>query len=135
MGETFVTVSSGNIKSQFKVVVGESGEAKLILFGRLNAPKIVSTESVRGGIRIRWDAVDGACGYRLYYRYGSGQWKRMKDTDKLTYTDPGVSLGRTETYTIRALDANGEPCSGYDPVGWSEVYRLETPEIHSVQKK
>ncbi len=133
LGETFVTVSSGNIKSQFKVVVGESGEAKLILSGRLNAPKIVSTESVRGGIRIRWDAVDGACGYRLYYRYGSGQWKRMKDTDKLTYTDPGVSLGRTETYTIRALDANGEPCSGYDPVGWSEVYRLETPEIHSVQ--
>ena len=28
LGETFVTVSSGNIKSQFKVVVGESGEAQ-----------------------------------------------------------------------------------------------------------
>ena len=57
----------------------------------------------------------------------------MKDTDKLTYTDPGVSLGRTETYTIRTLGADGQPCSGYDLVGWSMTYQLDTPQVQSLQ--
>ena len=133
VGETAVTVSSNGIKTQFTVEVGENEGAVLIPSDKLPAPKIVSAECVKGGIKLRWDAVDGAYGYRLYYRYGTGQWKRMKDTDKLTYTDPGVSLGRTETYTIRALGADGQPCSGYDPVGWSMVYQLDTPQVQSLQ--
>lgn len=133
VGKTVVTVSSKGIKTQFTVEVSEKEGAVLIPYDGLPAPKIVSSECVRGGIKLKWDAVDGACGYRLYYRYGTGQWKRMADTDKLTYTDPGVKLGRTETYTIRALGSDSEPCSGYDPVGWSLLYQLDTPQVESLQ--
>ena len=132
VGKTVITVSSNGIQAQYDVTVGEKHAAEVRPSDKLPAPKILSAECVKGGIKIRWNAVKGAHGYRLYYRYGSGQWKRMKDTDSLTYTDTGVSLGRTETYTIRALGADGQPCSGYDPVGRSVVYMCGTPEIQSL---
>ncbi|MBR1482370.1 MAG: right-handed parallel beta-helix repeat-containing protein, partial [Ruminococcus sp.] len=133
-GEAVVTVTSENGKTAtFQVIVTDGEEAELIPSGRLTTPKITTLECVEGGIRLSWDAVEGAYGYRLYYRYGAGSWKRMKDVDGLTYTDKGVSLGRTETYTIRALGEDGEPHSGYDAAGWSQMYQHSTPEVTSLQ--
>ena len=95
-------------------------------------PVITSLECVEDGIKISWNAVEDVYGYRLYYKTSAGEWRRFKDTTDTSYVDKGVAPGRTETYTIRTLDANGEPNSGYDKNGWSLTFQGASPQITSL---
>ena len=90
---------------------------------RVDTPKITKLENTSDGIRITWNAVPGASTYRVYYKTGSGEWRRF-DTDikGTSRMDTGVKVGRAETYTVRALDTKGNPISDYYDPGWSIVY-------------
>ena len=92
-------------------------------------PIITSLTNTSGGIKLSWNKVDGAYGYRLYYKTSSGGWKRFKDTTATSFTDSGVSPNRTETYTIRCIDKNGKTVSGFNSKGWSKKYTAATPKI------
>ena len=95
----------------------------------LPAPQITGLANTTGGIKISWNKVDGAYGYRLYYKPVSGGWKRFKDTTATSFTDSGVSPNRTETYTIRCIDKNGNTVSGFNSNGWSKKYTPAAPTI------
>ena len=95
----------------------------------LSTPQITSLKNTTGGVKITWNKVDGAYGYRLYYRPASGGWKRFKDTTATSFTDSGVSPNRTETYTIRCLDKDGNTISGFNSNGWSIKYVPVAPTI------
>ena len=97
-------------------------------------PQITNLENTSSGIKISWNKVAGAYGYRLYYKYPSQDWKRFKDTTATSFTDTGVSAGRTETYTIRCIDKNGNTISGYYSNGWSKKYEPVTPTITKLEK-
>ena len=92
-------------------------------------PKITGLANTTGGIKISWNKVDGAYGYRLYYKPASGGWKRFKATTATSFTDSGVSPNRTETYTIRCIDKNGKTVSGFNSKGWSKKYTPVAPTI------
>lgn len=132
-GTATVTVTADGVTRLFRVEVTADGAPVLLNPETTDAPQITKLERTDSGIRISWNAVEGAHGYRLYYRYGSGAWKRFRDTASLSHTDTGVALGRTETYTIRTLDENGNPDSGYNPTGWSLTYRVGNPEVTSLR--
>ena len=93
------------------------------------APTISKLENTSGGIKLSWNKIAGAYGYRLYYKTSSGGWKRFKDTTATSFTDSGVSPNRTETYTIRCIDKNGNSVSGYNSKGWSKKYAPVAPKI------
>ena len=93
------------------------------------APTISKLENTSGGIKLSWNKVAGVYGYRLYYKTSSGDWKRFKDTTATSFTDSGVSPNRTETYTIRCIDKNGNTVSGYNSKGWSKKYVPVAPKI------
>ena len=93
------------------------------------APTISKLENTSGGIKLSWNKIAGVYGYRLYYKTSSGGWKRFKDTTATSFTDSGVSPNRTETYTIRCIDKNGNTVSGYNSKGWSKKYAPVAPEI------
>ena len=93
------------------------------------APTISKLENTSGGIKLSWNKVVGVYGYRLYYKTSSGGWKRFKDTTATSFTDSGVSPNRTETYTIRCIDKNGNTVSGYNSKGWSKKYAPVAPKI------
>ena len=95
----------------------------------LSTPQITSLKNTTGGVKLQWNKVDGAYGYRLYYRPASGGWKRFKDTTATSFTDSGVSPNRTETYTIRCIDKNGNTISGFNSNGWSIKYVPVAPTI------
>ena len=97
-------------------------------------PQITKLENTSNGIKISWNKVAGAYGYRLYYKYPGKDWKRFKDTTATSFTDTGVSAGRTETYTIRCIDKNGNTISGYYSNGWSKKYEPVTPTITKLEK-
>ena len=93
------------------------------------APTISKLENTSGGIKISWNKIAGVYGYRLYYKTSSGGWKRFKDTTATSFTDSGVSPNRTETYTIRCIDKNGNTISGFNSTGWSKKYTPVAPTI------
>lgn len=93
------------------------------------APTISKLENTSGGIKISWNKIAGVYGYRLYYKTSSGGWKRFKDTTATSFTDSGVSPNRTETYTIRCIDKNGNTVSGFYSMGWSKKYTPVAPTI------
>ena len=98
------------------------------------APTISKLENTSGGIKLTWNKIAGVYGYRLYYKPASGGWKRFKDTTATTYTDAAVKSGRTETYTIRCIDKNGNTVSGYNSKGWSKKYVYNPPKSIKLNK-
>ena len=97
------------------------------------APTISKLENTSSGIKLSWNKVTGVYGYRLYYKPASGGWKRFKDTTATSFTDSGVSPNRTETYTIRCIDKNGNTVSGFNSKGWSIKYVPVAPTISKLE--
>lgn len=99
----------------------------------LSTPQITSLKNTTGGVKLQWNKVNGAYGYRLYYRPASGGWKRFKDTTATSYTDSSVVPNKTETYTIRCLDKDGNTISGFNSNGWSIKYVPVAPTISKLK--
>lgn len=99
----------------------------------LPTPQITSLKNTTGGVKLQWNKVNGAYGYRLYYRPASGGWKRFKDTTSTSFTDSSVVPNKTETYTIRCLDKDGNTISGFNSKGWSIKYVPVAPTISKLE--
>nr|WP_296167310.1 leucine-rich repeat protein [uncultured Ruminococcus sp.] len=123
--------ASGTATITVKTSNGKTATCKVTV--NLPAPQITGLSNTTGGIKISWNKVDGAYGYRLYYKPASGGWKRFKDTTATSFTDSGVSPNRTETYTIRCIDKNGNTISGFNSNGWSKKYTPAAPTIFELE--
>lgn len=99
----------------------------------LSTPQITSLKNTTGGVKLQWNKVNGAYGYRLYYKPASGGWKRFKDTTATSFTDSSVVPNKTETYTIRCLDKDGNTISGFNSKGWSIKYVPVAPTISKLE--
>ena len=97
------------------------------------APTISKLDNTSGGIKLTWNKITGVYGYRLYYKPASGGWKRFKDTTATSFTDSGVVPNKTETYTIRCLDKDGNTISGFNSNGWSIKYVPVAPTISKLE--
>ena len=123
--------ASGTATITVKTSNGKTATCKVTV--NLPAPQITGLANTTGGIKISWNKVDGAYGYRLYYKPASGGWKRFKDTTATSFTDSGVVPNKTETYTIRCLDKNGNTISGFNSNGWSIKYVPVAPTISKLE--
>ena len=119
--------ASGTATITVKTSNGKTATCKVTV--SLPAPQITGLSNTTGGIKISWNKVDGAYGYRLYYKPASGGWKRFKDTTATSFTDSGVVPNKTETYTIRCIDKNGNTISGFNSTGWSKKYTPDAPTV------
>ena len=122
---------AGTATITVKTANGKTATCKVTV--NLPAPQITGLANTTGGIKISWNKVNGAYGYRLYYKPASGGWKRFKDTTATSFTDSGVSPNRTETYTIRCIDKNGNTVSGFNSNGWSKKYTPAAPTISKLE--
>ena len=119
--------ASGTATITVKTSNGKTAICKVTV--NLPTPQITGLANTTGGIKISWNKVDGAYGYRLYYKPVSGGWKRFKDTTATSFTDSGVVPNKTETYTIRCIDKNGNTISGFNSTGWSKKYTPAAPTV------
>lgn len=116
---------------------------------QLSAPQLVSAENTLSGVRIVWNRVEGADGYRIYRKAASSKWEILgscapaASADKTAeYVDETAVSGTTCTYSVQAYRGSYEDAcanenseefwSGYDTAGLS-VYRLSTPEFTSAE--
>ena len=72
--------------------------------GGLSTPKIVSTSKDRANIKIRWKAVKGATGYKVYRKTKSGKYKSVATVKggKLTYIAELLNSHTKYTFKVRA---------------------------------
>lgn len=79
-------------------------------------PKLTKISNTTAGVNIKWNAVSGASGYRVYRR-GAGQttWTYLGTVTSTSYTDKNVVNNNYYRYTVRA--ASGSYFSGFDTNG------------------
>ena len=93
----------------------------------LSAPKLSSAKNSASGIKVTWKEVNGAEGYNIYRKSGSGSYKYIGKTSKLYYTDTTAKSGTTYTYTVKAYKSKTE--SSYNS-GLSCKY-LAAPKVET----
>ncbi len=140
MGDTTETsfidddVNSGNTYTYTVRCLNEEGTRFVSGYDRTGikgtyvaSPKITATESTTEGVKLTWDACRGAYAYRVYY-LGRGGWTRFAQTRSTSAIDDDVNSGSTYTYTVRAVNEDGDFVSGYYKEGWKATY-IGTPKI------
>ncbi|MCC8182242.1 MAG: Ig-like domain-containing protein [Clostridiales bacterium] len=87
---------------------------------RLSTPSLTSATATSSGITVKWGAVTGAKGYRVYRKVSGSGWSRIANISSgstVSYTDTTGTAGTTYYYTVRAV--NGSTLSGYNGSGVS----------------
>lgn len=76
-------------------------------------------------IRTSWNKVSGASGYEVWRSVSSGgTYSLRKSTSSLTYTNTGLTFGRTYYYKVRAYRLVGEKkiYSSWSPIKSAKLY-------------
>ncbi len=98
----------------------------------LSTPELTSAAAAANGIKIDWNAVEGAEGYDVYRRISGESWAKIASIDTNTYTDTSsLEDGVTYIYTVRAY--NGSDRSYYVNTGIRTSY-LSMPELVRVSQ-
>lgn len=101
------TVKSGT-KYNYRVraVIGDDmGSYEVVGRYYLSTPKLSSVKNSASGVKVTWEKVSGAEGYKIYRKTGSGDWKLIGTTTnnkKFTYTDKTAKSGKTYSYSVQA---------------------------------
>ena len=102
---------------------GESVLSDCDSVGVFSVPTVGGIQAASAGwdsAEITWTAVEGASGYRVYRRTGSGKWKKVaSDVTDASFTDSGLTSGTEYIYTIRAYytESGKTVIGGYEEEG------------------
>ncbi|MBQ8182332.1 MAG: InlB B-repeat-containing protein [Clostridia bacterium] len=99
-------------------------------------PELISVTNTTSGVKVIWDAAEGAENYIVYRKaYNAttkkwGNWSRLEsDETGTSYHDKTAKSGTYYRYTVRA--ENGTGLSGYHSSGL-KTYFLSTPKLSSI---
>lgn len=87
-----------------------------------SATQLTASVKDSTSIQLSWNQVQGASGYRIYRKTGSGKFKNIKtitSAASVSYTDQTVKTGTQYTYRIRA----------YSTVDGQQVWGAYSPEV------
>ena len=82
-------------------------------------PQITQARSLSKGLGLSFDKYKGAASYRIYYKNDKGSWTKLADIKKTKYIDTSIAKGETRTYTVRALDKEGNHLSYFKENGYT----------------
>lgn len=100
-------------------------------------PPVKAASASYNSIKLSWQKIAGASGYLVYRKDSAGKWQRLEKLSGgsvLTYTDTGLTTGKTYTYTVKAYRtvSGGEVYSRYSASGTSCQPVLKTPVVKAV---
>ncbi|MCR4595040.1 MAG: hypothetical protein K5761_08295, partial [Clostridiales bacterium] len=127
--DTYYTYTVRVISSDQKDVISPYDKAGVSAVFR-KAPEITDCVNSNKSTRIYFDKVTGAAQYRVFVKNGNS-WERIGTTKNNWLDYSNVKSGVCYTYTVRALDANGNYLGGYNPKGYTAAF-YSPPVISSV---
>lgn len=100
----------------------------------LSTPSVSSVTASTSVITLKWGAVKGADGYRVYRKpAGETKWTRIANVTSTSYSDKKVQSGVVYNYTVRAY--TGKVLSAYNKTGWvGAILRTPTVKISNAAK-
>ena len=88
---------------------GFSDAAVMTMGYALPAPEnLTAVRQEDSGIRLSWDAVEGAAAYVIYKAAENGSWTRVKSLSALTWVDQDVTFNSTYRYRLYAYCKTGD---------------------------
>ena len=124
------TVNSAGSKHTECTVCGEVLETAVIPQLKCATPKLTKAANTVSGVKVTWDAVEGADSYRVYRRAGGVYtWSYIGTTTDTSFTDSKATNNKYWIYTVIAVNEAGY--SGFDKVG-KTVKCVTAPKITSV---
>ncbi|MGM9593321.1 MAG: Ig-like domain-containing protein [Candidatus Onthomonas sp.] len=123
-------ISGGGSFDAIGITVSSSATSS-VAAGKPATPELTGISNVNGGVRVKWECVSNADGYRVYRKAdGETSWTRIANISSGstgTYTDKkNISNNTTYTYTVRAENDAG--LSSYDTDGLQILY-LDVPQL------
>ena len=97
--------------------------------------KLIATQTT-SSVTLKWNKVTGATGYRIY-TMRKGEWKKLVDTTKLTYTEKKLGSGSMFKYRVKAYTTkNGKTvwATKYKQVETSTKPATSTLKVTSTAK-
>ena len=76
-------------------------------------PAVTSVTSVSNGMKVKWNAMNGVAGCRVYRRNFDGTWSPLADVNGTEYVDTSVPANTLYTYTLRYLNEKGVSISNH----------------------
>jgi len=123
-GKTYTyTVRTINAEGKYYGAYDKVG--KSITYAKPIPPVMVSDLKLKKketGIQLSWTAVEGVAQYRVMKKDESGKFVSLSKRSKTYYTDTDVEEGKTYTYTVKCLNADGKMIGTYDTKGKSLTY-------------
>ena len=95
-------------------------------------PAFTSIENTLEGVKLSWDACEGAAYYRVYVNDG-GKWINQLTTSDTSYLDTKAESGEGRLYTIRALDSKKSFVTEYNRSGWLHTF-YAAPKLLEVKR-
>ncbi len=86
-----------------------------VKYKRLKTPNLYDYDTSSKGIKIKWNAVQGAGGYYVYRKTENGKWAYIGKSTSKSFTDSTAKKGTTYTYTVKAY--SGSYVSTYSAKG------------------
>ncbi|MCD8154577.1 MAG: hypothetical protein LUF78_07835, partial [Clostridiales bacterium] len=104
-----------------------------VVTATLETPVLAGITSTASGVKVTWNASDGATNYRVFRKTSGGSWKKIGDTASTSYTDTTAKSGTTYIYTVRCVTTDGSLyTSSYDKTGLSITY-IAAPVLSDVK--
>lgn len=105
----YVKVDDGRVYGEYKTFTAVLGP---------NAPKVEASSPAEGKLKIKWNSVLGADGYRVYYKVGNGSYKAYKNFAKGQEIEIANLKAGNYTVAVRAYmkTADGNVYSTFTPV-------------------
>ena len=132
---TNTTATVGKTYYYYVVAVAEDGttsESSAIKSRTCDLPQpkvTVSNNATNGKVKLNWEKVEGAVGYKVYRsETKDGTYKLMKTVTGTTYTNTSAAAGKTYYYKVKAIAENSAADSAYSEVK-SRTCDLPQPEV------
>ncbi len=99
----------------------------------IDIPVLTSVSNTTTGVKVSWEAVDGAANYRVYRKTAGKNWTAVGDTTSVTFTDKSSQSGKKYTYTVCCISSDGSrELSKYNETGKTITY-IAAPKISEVK--
>ena len=95
---------------------------------KLADPVLKGAFNTENGIRIRWDAVEGASKYRVFINK-AGKWRKLADTRNTAFTYTGAVYGEKCTFTVRCITDCGKGYTSMHHTGGVSCTRCPAPKL------
>lgn len=137
-GIEYLYTVRGYCTSEGKKLWGQYNSKGASITTLTEAPKLVSAKSQGyNKIKVTWNVVGGANGYRVYRKTSDTSWKLLKNVSSATtsYVDTTAEMGVAYTYTVRSFcTVDGKKVLGsYDKTGLQATAKLSAPKLVSAK--